>query len=231
MNILSNVNSLIQLVKNGLMAKTVFLRNVNDQEKQEMLSYGDLVWILIEDAYRPIGGYKGATSVEHLVSKSFLWRVVFIQKDEKDIPAVVNVYKKEFGLKRIATAVTIDKSLYPLKTYKNEGKGKGLFNKLKNVVEVDGSYYSNLNSIAKDSLTKLYQNDLDLCWAELSGASEKFLLNNVHGVDNYKIPSEIIKKALGDEVFIEDDDIDGYTYTRIFQGEKHKKRAYGTIKI
>jgi hypothetical protein len=30
---------------------------------------------------------------------------------------------------------------------------------------------------------------------------------------------------------LEKDDNDGYTYTRIIGGHKHKKRAYGTLKI
>ncbi len=41
-----------------------------------MLENKDLAWSILEDGYRDQGGYSGATSPEHLVDKSFIWRII-----------------------------------------------------------------------------------------------------------------------------------------------------------
>lgn len=63
-------------------------------------------------------------------------------------------------------------------------------------------------------------------------------LNFLNHIDNllsfikkYKIHIEKLIKVFRDEIMLEKDDNDGYTYTRIIGGHKHKKRAYGTLKI
>ncbi len=99
------------------------------------------------------------------------------------------------------------------------------------LLEENGEYYSDLNSIAKDALKKIYANDLKTSWVEISGPAESFLLQNVPEAKNYKIPIKKLIKVFGDEIMLEKDDNDGYTYTRIIGGHKHKKRAYGTLKI
>ncbi|NCC70657.1 hypothetical protein EOM09_03675 [bacterium] len=230
-NILNLISKIInyKIIESG---KFIF-RNLNEEERKDLVNSGDLIWKMIEDAYESQGGYEGAKSAEQLIDKSYMWRLVSLNHptENKSIPLVVNVYRNKFGLKRVATAVTQNKTDFMLKTYKNEGKGAELQNKIRNIREKDGAFYSDYNSIGKDALKKIYKDDLDKCWTEVSGLSEKFLLNNVPEAKNYKIPYKIIKKVFGDEAFLEDDDTDGYTYTRIIGGNKHKKRAYGTIKI
>lgn len=227
LNFLNHIDNLLSFIKKySVLSRKLYLRNASEIEKQEMLENKDLAWSILEDGYRDQGGYSGATSPEHLVDKSFIWRIIYLA--ETKIPLVVNVYKKSFGLKRIGSAVTKDPSPYKLKSYLNKSEK---FNKMKRVLEEKGEYYSDLNSIAKDALKKIYANDLKTSWVEISGPAESFLLQNVPEAKNYKIPIEKLIKVFRDEIMLEKDDNDGYTYTRIIGGHKHKKRAYGTLKI
>jgi len=59
-------------------------------DKSDMNEYRDVVWDLLQIAYEGIGGFMGATSPEHLVSKTYLWKMV--RRDGKII--AVCVYRK-----------------------------------------------------------------------------------------------------------------------------------------
>jgi hypothetical protein len=78
--------------------KLLLERYVNITDSADKRKYGQLVWNMIQDSYKKIGGYKGATSIDELITSSNLWKLV--RRDNKII--AVCVYKDLKGRKLIA---------------------------------------------------------------------------------------------------------------------------------
>ena len=71
------------------------LIDVTDRKK-----YGQLVWDMLQSAYKDIGGYKGASSIDELINSSNLWKLV--RKNDKIV--AVALYKDLKGRKSIGVA-------------------------------------------------------------------------------------------------------------------------------
>lgn len=78
----------------------IFERYVNVFTKSDKEKYALEVWDMIQKSYAKIGGYKGASNANDLVTDSDLWKMV--RKNGKII--AVTVYKDKFGRKSIVSA-------------------------------------------------------------------------------------------------------------------------------
>lgn len=73
----------------------VNLLTPTDKEK-----YVDVVWDMMQQAYKPIGGFKSATSKDDLIQDTNLWKLV--KRGDKIVSAAI--YKDKNGRKSIAIA-------------------------------------------------------------------------------------------------------------------------------
>lgn len=73
-------------------------RFVNLHTKEELATYIDTIWEILQKSYAPIGGFLSASSKEDLINKTGMAKLV--RKDGKII--AVKIYKDELGRKSIA---------------------------------------------------------------------------------------------------------------------------------
>lgn len=82
------------------LTKTLVEHYVNIDNGNEMKSFVDEVWALLQTAYSGIGGFHTATSPEHLIHKTDFWKAV--RRDGKLVAVVVYVnrhgYRKALGV-------------------------------------------------------------------------------------------------------------------------------------
>ena len=83
------------IVENLLLERYVNL--TNDNQKRE---YAEVVWDMLQNSYKKIGGYRGTQNVEELIKDSSLWKLV--RKNNKIVAA--SIYKDLRGRKSIAAA-------------------------------------------------------------------------------------------------------------------------------
>ena len=70
--------------------------NLFDQDQKD--KYGQQVWDILLQSYAPIGGFQTASSLEELMHKSGLWKLVM---RDGQITAV-KIYRDQFGRKAVA---------------------------------------------------------------------------------------------------------------------------------
>jgi hypothetical protein len=70
-----------------------FINLFND----DMYKYKDEVWDILQTSYKSIGGFLSADSVEDLINKSWLWKLV--RKENRIVTAII--YKNDKGRKLI----------------------------------------------------------------------------------------------------------------------------------
>lgn len=169
---------------------------ITDKETKE--KYADDVWEMLQHSYKSIGGYQGAKSADHLVSKTYLWKII----TKGDTPVAIGIYKQQFGLKRIAIG-----------TAKDAGG---------EIVHVTGE--DKKVRVGKAALTKLVKSDLKTAWVETSGGSEKLIMKV--GGSKYRLPNTDANALTGKEILDMNDD--GFHYTRDIGGEPHEKIIIGT---
>ena len=78
-----------------LLERYVNLFTPTDKEQ-----YVDTVWDMLDQAYKPVGGFKSATSKDDLIQDSNLWKLV--KRGDKIVS--VAIYKDKNGRKSIAMA-------------------------------------------------------------------------------------------------------------------------------
>ena len=61
--------------------------------------YGEEVWDMLQRSYAAIGGFKTASSLEELIEKSGMWKLVL----RDGIVSAVKIYRDQFGKKSIAS--------------------------------------------------------------------------------------------------------------------------------
>jgi len=87
-------------------------RFVNVFTPDDKQKYADEVWDMLQKAYEPSGGFATASSIEELIAKSAMWKLVM---RDGDISALT-IYKDVHGRKAIASAT--NQSLKGSKDYK-----------------------------------------------------------------------------------------------------------------
>ena len=87
-------------------------RVVNAFDAAQKAKYADKVWDMLQTAYKDIGGFGSAASVEELLNTPGLWKLVV---RDGEVTAV-NIYRDAQGRKSIASAT--NQSLQGIKDYK-----------------------------------------------------------------------------------------------------------------
>ena len=67
---------------------------------EDRTQYVDLVWDMLQQTYKKLGGFKSARDKEDLIADSSIWKMV--RKNGKIV--AVSIYKDKFGRKCIASA-------------------------------------------------------------------------------------------------------------------------------
>jgi hypothetical protein len=80
--------------------KLLLERYVNLTDDSDRRKYGQLVWNMLQDSYKDIGGYKGASSIDDLIASSSLWKLV--RRNGKIV--AFSLYKDLKGRKGIGVA-------------------------------------------------------------------------------------------------------------------------------
>lgn len=71
---------------------------INVRDKDEKEQYVDVVWDMMQQSYQPVGGFKSATSPDHLIDTTGMWKLV--RRDGKIVAA--KLYKDQHGRKSVA---------------------------------------------------------------------------------------------------------------------------------
>ncbi len=73
-------------------------RVVNLHNNETKLKYGQQVWDVLQKSYENIGGFRTASSLEELMVKSAMWKIVI----RHNHVSAVQIYRDQFGRKSIA---------------------------------------------------------------------------------------------------------------------------------
>ena len=76
-----------------ILEKVINLNSIEDKRK-----YSEQVWDIMQTSYAPVGGFSTASSIDELVTKFPLWKIVF--RNGKITAA--KIYKNQFGRKAVA---------------------------------------------------------------------------------------------------------------------------------
>ena len=77
----------------------LYERIVNLHRYDNKDKYGEEVWNILQKSYEPVGGFKTAVSLEELIEKSGMWKLVV----RNGLVTAVKIYRDQFGRKSIAS--------------------------------------------------------------------------------------------------------------------------------
>lgn len=95
------MKSLVQFIKESMVTE----RFVNAHSPEEMEQYKDEVWKIVKKAYEYCGGVAGINTVDDLIKKSNMWKMV--RRSGRIVAIFMYTYKKA-GRKAICCACTPD---------------------------------------------------------------------------------------------------------------------------
>ena len=78
---------------------TVLLERIINLFNDDKWEYAQQVWDILQRSYQYIGGFKTASSIEELIGKSGMWKLVIRNGNI----SALQIYKDQYGRKLIAS--------------------------------------------------------------------------------------------------------------------------------